>query len=123
MLDADLIEDLSIGSAVLGTGGGGDPYIGKLIAIEAVNRYGPVEVIPASALDDDDQVIVVGMSGAPTVITEKIPGGHELDIVFNMATTFSGRMPRARCWTAARSPHPRWWARSTQRALESSRTS
>ena len=38
-LDAESIEDLSIGSAVLGTGGGGDPHIGKLITIEAINRY------------------------------------------------------------------------------------
>lgn len=94
-LDAESIEDLSIGSAVLGTGGGGDPHIGKLITIEAINRYGPVEVIPADALDDDDPVIVVGMSGAPTVMTEKLPGGHELDIVYELATRQSNRAPRA----------------------------
>ena len=28
----DNLEDIAIGAAVLGTGGGGDPYIGKLMA-------------------------------------------------------------------------------------------
>ena len=30
------LEDIALGAAVLGTGGGGDPYIGKLLAQEAV---------------------------------------------------------------------------------------
>ena len=36
------LEDIAVGAAILGTGGGGDPYIGKLLAQEAVRRYGPV---------------------------------------------------------------------------------
>ena len=30
------IEDMAVGSAVMGTGGGGDPYIGKLMEIQAI---------------------------------------------------------------------------------------
>lgn len=94
-LDVAAIEDLAVGSAVLGTGGGGDPYIGKLIAAEAVNRHGAVEIIAPHELDDDDLVIVVSMSGAPTVMTEKIPNGGELQRVFDLATEYGGRAPRA----------------------------
>lgn len=94
-LDAAAIEDLAVGSAVLGTGGGGDPYIGKLIAAEAVNQHGPVEIIAPGELDDDDLVIVVSMSGAPTVMTEKIPNGGELLRVFNLAKEYASRAPRA----------------------------
>ena len=41
---ADL-EDIAFGAAVLGTGGGGDPYIGKLLARVAIERNGPVTLI------------------------------------------------------------------------------
>ena len=44
-ITAQEIEDIAIGAAVLGTGGGGDPFIGKLLALDAVARYGSVELI------------------------------------------------------------------------------
>ena len=39
------IEDIALGAALLGAGGGGDPYIGKLTAIGAVKECGEVELI------------------------------------------------------------------------------
>ena len=39
------IEDMALGATVLGAGGGGDPYVGKLMAIEAIKKYGEVELI------------------------------------------------------------------------------
>ena len=33
------IEDIALGAALLGAGGGGDPYIGRLVAIGAVQKY------------------------------------------------------------------------------------
>ena len=30
------IEDIALGAALLGAGGGGDPYIGKLVAMSAI---------------------------------------------------------------------------------------
>ena len=44
LLHEQNIEDIALGAAVLGTGGGGDPYVGKLMAREAVRQYGPVEL-------------------------------------------------------------------------------
>ena len=41
------IEDIALGAALLGAGGGGDPYIGKLTAIGAVKECGEVELIGA----------------------------------------------------------------------------
>jgi len=38
------IEDIALGAAVLGTGGGGDPYIGMVMARQAIRDYGPVEL-------------------------------------------------------------------------------
>ena len=31
-IDASMCHDIAVGAAVLGTGGGGDPHIGKLMA-------------------------------------------------------------------------------------------
>ena len=36
------LRDLARGAAVLGTGGGGDPYVGRLLAQQAIRRHGPV---------------------------------------------------------------------------------
>jgi uncharacterized protein len=32
-LNVEAIEDIAVGSAILGSGGGGDPHIGTLLAI------------------------------------------------------------------------------------------
>jgi len=34
------IEDIAMGAALLGAGGGGDPYIGKLVAMGAGRECG-----------------------------------------------------------------------------------
>ncbi|MFK7861516.1 MAG: DUF917 domain-containing protein [Granulosicoccus sp.] len=74
--EADM-ENIALGGAFLGTGGGGDPYIGKLMAIDAIKTHGPVSVIDVDSLDDDALVVPVAMMGAPTVMLEKLPRGNE----------------------------------------------
>lgn len=71
------IEEIALGAAVLGTGGGGDPFIGKLLALDAVVKYGPVEMIQPDEVDDEGLVIPPALMGAPTVMVEKIPNGEE----------------------------------------------
>ena len=71
------LEDLAIGAAILGTGGGGDPFIGKLMAQQAIEEEGPVTLIDADELDDGARVIPTAGMGAPTVVIEKIPEGLE----------------------------------------------
>lgn len=71
------MEHIALGGAFLGTGGGGDPYIGRLIAQQAIAASGPVEVIDVEDLADDALVVPVAMMGAPTVMLEKLPRGDE----------------------------------------------
>lgn len=80
VLDEQAIRDLALGATLLGTGGGGDPRVGTLMALAAVREHGPVRVIGPYDVDDDGVVVPVAMIGAPTVILERIPGGHELDL-------------------------------------------
>lgn len=66
------IDDLVMGASFLGTGGGGDPFIGAMLCREALRRYGPVTLLSLDALPDDAQVFVAAGMGAPTVLIEKL---------------------------------------------------
>lgn len=72
------LEDIAVGAAILGTGGGGDPYIGKLLARGAIAEHGPVTLISLDELADDASVVTCGAMGAPTILLEKIPSGDEM---------------------------------------------
>jgi uncharacterized protein len=72
------IADLARGAALLGCGGGGDPYIGALMLRQAIKDYGPIEVIDVTDLSDADFVVPFAMMGAPTVVVEKLPNGGEM---------------------------------------------
>jgi len=64
---------LARGAAVLGTGGGGDPYVGRLLAEEALRSRGPVALVAPADLPTGAVVVPVAMMGAPTVMVEKTP--------------------------------------------------
>ncbi|MGL4524701.1 MAG: DUF917 domain-containing protein [Spirochaetia bacterium] len=71
-INADDIEAMAIGAAVLGTGGGGDPYIGKLIAQRLIKKYGPITILEPDEVKDTDLCASVYGMGAPSVGVEKI---------------------------------------------------
>ncbi|MGL5694638.1 MAG: DUF917 domain-containing protein, partial [Peptostreptococcaceae bacterium] len=77
-LTEESIDKIAVGAAVLGTGGGGDPYVGKLMAKEAIKKYGPVKLITLDELEDEALVVPVSGMGAPTVTIEKLPSEIEL---------------------------------------------
>jgi hypothetical protein len=77
LVDAGTIEEIALGATVLGTGGGGDPHVGKLVARQAIEEHGPVELLDPADLDDDAFVVPTAQMGAPTVSVEKLPGGDE----------------------------------------------
>lgn len=90
-IGVDDLEDIAIGGAVLGTGGGGDPYVGKLMAQQAIRQHGPVKLVDVAELADDALVVPVCMMGAPTVMTEKLPQGDELMNAFTALEKVMGR--------------------------------
>ena len=47
-IGVDEINDIALGASLLGAGGGGDPYIGRLMAMQAVKECGPVTLIAVS---------------------------------------------------------------------------
>ena len=76
LTEADLIP-LSLGAALLGTGGGGNPYVGMLRARQLMRQGARVDVLPLEAIGDEDHIGSVGGIGAPVVGIEKIKQGQE----------------------------------------------
>jgi len=79
-IDSEFVENLAIGASLLGAGGGGDPYIGKLLASEAIETFGSPKLIDHLAVPDDAVCVMVASMGAPTVAVERLPSGDELHV-------------------------------------------
>jgi DUF917 family protein len=85
------LPDLARGAAVLGTGGGGDPYVGQLLVRQAIREHGPVTVLDPDEIDPDALVIPTAQMGAPTVVFEKLPSGTEPITALRALETHLGR--------------------------------
>lgn len=71
------LDHLEIGSGILGTGGGGNPYYGKLHVRRLLREGAQVPIVAPEELPDDALVVSVGGMGAPTVGIERISRGDE----------------------------------------------
>ena len=91
VLTAENIDYLAIGAAVLGAGGGGDPYLGKLMAKQALLEKGEIPLLDPDDIPDDELVIPSAMMGAPAVMLEKLPNGGEPEAAFRAVESSFGR--------------------------------
>ncbi len=73
----DDLEALALGCAVLGSGGGSNPTIGKEFAKQALSRYGSVPVMSIDEIDDTALIVPVSYMGAPPIAGVKKPTGKE----------------------------------------------
>lgn len=89
-LTAADLPDLARGATLLGTGGGGDPYIGKML-VERVLGAGSITILDPEDLDDGMFVIPTAQMGAPTVMVEKIPAGTEPTLALRTLETHLSR--------------------------------
>lgn len=71
------LEALAIGAGILGTGGGGNPYLGKIEAREQLRAGRSIRVVSIDELPDDAFVTTVGGMGSPTVGIERVGRGDE----------------------------------------------
>jgi DUF917 family protein len=73
----DMLESLYIGAGILGTGGGGNPYNGKLDGQRHLKAGRAITVVSLDEVADDALVTTVGGMGAPIVSNERIYRGDE----------------------------------------------
>lgn len=69
---AEHIDALAIGAWILGTGGGGSPYLAQLNLKELYEQGKRCRLIQPEDLADDDNVAVVSKMGAPLVGQERL---------------------------------------------------
>lgn len=89
-LDEDSIADLTIGSTILGAGGGGDPYVGSLLARELIRSHGPVAMVDLEDVPDDARVVFIAGMGAPGVLIEKLPRASEVSAALDALERYLG---------------------------------
>jgi DUF917 family protein len=90
-LTLEELRDLARGAAFLGTGGGGDPYIGRLMVEQEMAEGGHVVLLSLDEVDADAFIIPTAMMGAPTVMVEKIPRGDEAVVSLRAVEAHLGR--------------------------------
>lgn len=72
------VPAIALGSGVLGTGGGGNTYLGSVwLSQELRERGESIRLIDADDMPNDATVCAIGGMGAPTVGIEKLPAGDE----------------------------------------------
>jgi len=89
------LEDLSRGAALLGSGGGGDPYIGRLMVREVLRSGAEVTLWDLEEVPEDAFVVPTAMMGAPTVMIEKLPAGFEGTLALQALEEYLGRKASA----------------------------
>jgi len=91
----DDIEALAVGAWVLGTGGGGSPYLGLLNMRQLYAQGHRVRLMPPEALADDDLVAVVSNMGAPLVGQERLTDSANIARAVTLMEEYLGREFRA----------------------------
>ncbi|KRC62797.1 hypothetical protein ASE14_02990 [Agromyces sp. Root81] len=72
---------MALGAAVLGGGGGGEPYVAEVALAELMRRHGPIDVVAVDELDDDDRVAPIALIGSPFAIGEKLLSLEAIDLL------------------------------------------
>jgi hypothetical protein len=65
------INDIAIGAAFLGSGGGGSPKMAEIMLKQVLKKNSAISVITFDELADNATVVAVGAMGAPTVLAER----------------------------------------------------
>ncbi|MHC3941567.1 hypothetical protein ACI0FR_02895 [Paenochrobactrum sp. BZR 201-1] len=77
VLTREDLDALEIGSGILGTGGGGNPYQGKLLALEAMKEGYELKILATDKIEPDALCMSIGGIGAPVVGVERLREGRE----------------------------------------------
>lgn len=85
------IQDMARGAVLLGTGGGGDPYIGELFVRAQIAKGNYPTVVACDEIPEDAFVVSIAGIGAPSVIVEHLVSERTLRVLLDQAETYYGR--------------------------------
>lgn len=85
------VQDMARGAVLLGTGGGGDPYVGELFVTAQIKRGNYPTMVSCEEIADDAFVVSIAGIGAPPVMAEHLVSEQTLRRLLTRAETFYGR--------------------------------
>ncbi len=77
ILKVEDLDALEIGAGILGTGGGGNPYQGKLLTLQAMKAGYEMKILATDKIEPEALCMAIGGIGAPVVGVERIREGRE----------------------------------------------
>lgn len=92
-VDASMLEEIALGAAFLGSGGGGDVAFDLPSLAAAIKTYGAVEIYPFEHLTQDALIVPIGFIGAPIAPSGQIAGQKELACLIESISDYFDRMP------------------------------
>jgi DUF917 family protein len=90
-IDETALERIEIGAGILGTGGGGNPYLGRIMARKLLRAGRQITVVSVDDVPDDALVTSVGGMGAPVISIERPPQGDEYQLALRALERHIGR--------------------------------
>ncbi|ARM77209.1 DUF917 domain-containing protein [Acidianus manzaensis] len=87
------VYSLAVGSSILGSGGGGNPFLGYRILKAKMIEMNIDYLEYTNEVMDSDFIIGVGGMGSPLIGVEKIPSGHEYYNSLMVLAGFIGKEP------------------------------
>lgn len=90
LVEADL-DDLHVGTWILGCGGGGDPYFGYLCIRKLYSEGRRVRLIDPGTLADDELVACVNQMGAPLPAEERLTDPRVMCKAVHMMEEYLGQ--------------------------------
>jgi uncharacterized protein len=92
-ITADAIDRIAEGSAVLGAGGGGDPFQVVLVLHRLIRLGARLRVVEPGELDDEATGPILAGMGAPTVGVERLPASGRMGALVAALGQVTGRQP------------------------------
>src|ERR1700737_2621608 len=89
------VEALAVGAWILGTGGGGSPYLGLLNMRRLYAEGHQIELMSPLDLADEDWIAVVSNMGAPLVGQERLPRSRNVARAVEIQQALLGERFRA----------------------------
>lgn len=83
-IDFNAIDNIALGSSLLATGGGGDPYLGSLLAKNALRKSLPVPIVSLADVTDQMMMTPISGIGSPITCQEKIFSTRQILQSFEM---------------------------------------
>lgn len=95
VIDKQAIEEITLGAAILATGGGGNPEIGRLWALKVLDEGKDIVLVDPADIPDDTYIACPTPLGSSIVLTEKPPNAKVCEHAIRKLEAYVGKEVQA----------------------------